>query len=104
MSMIYNVPADTREKEKIIGGLLTIGQFAWIVGGFVLGLASIAGVYILTKTAIIAVPIGIMFACSGLPFAFYKKNGVPLPIYLIRKSRFKRKNHKLINKRNLKNF
>lgn len=104
MSMVYNVPADTREKEKIIGGLLTIGQFAWLVGGFILGLASLAGVYLLTGTAFIAAPVGIMFACSGLPFAFYKKNGVPLPTYLVRKSRFKKKKHKLINKRDLKSF
>ena len=104
MSMVYNVPADTREKEKIIGGLLTIGQFGWIVGGFLLGLASFAGVYLLTGAVIIAGPVGIMFAASGLPFAFYKINGVPLPVYLIRKSKFKKKNHKLINKRDLKSF
>lgn len=104
MSAIYNVPADTREKEKIIGGLLTIGQFAWIVCGFLLGLASLAGMYILTKSAYIAAPIGMMFACSGLPFAFAKKNGVPLPVYLVRKARFKKKTHKLINKRDLTTF
>lgn len=104
MSKSYNVPADVREKEKIIGGLLTIGQFCWIVGGFVLGLASLAGIYLITKSFILAGPIGIMFACSGLPFAFYKKNGVDLPVYLVRKARFKKKNHKLINKRNLNNF
>lgn len=104
MSMVHNVPADTREKEKIIGGLLTIGQFIWILGGFLLGLASLAGVYLLTGTFVIAAPVGIMFTCSGLPFAFYKKNGVPLPVYLVRKSKFKKKNHKLINRRDLKNF
>lgn len=104
MSMVYNVPADVREKEKIIGGLLTIGQFAWVIGGFLLGLASLAGIYILTKTFIIAGPVGLMFSCSGLPFAFYKKNGVDLPVYLIRKSKFKKKKHKLINKRDLSGF
>lgn len=102
--MIQNVPADVREKEKIIGGMLTIGQFAWVIGGFVLGLASLAGLYMLTKTFLIAGPVGLMFACSGLPFAFYKKNGVDLPIYLIRKSKFKKKKHKLINKRDLREF
>ena len=102
--MIHNVPADVREKEKIIGGMLTIGQFGWVIGGFILGLASLAGLYMLTKTFLIAGPVGLMFACSGLPFAFYKKNGVDLPVYLIRKRKFKKKKHKLINKRDLKEF
>lgn len=104
MSMVYNVPADVREKEKIIGGLFTLGQFAWIGGGVLLGLASLAGMYLLTDTFVIAGPVGLMFACSGLPFAFYKKNGVDLPIYLVRKAKFKRKTKKLINKRNVKSF
>ena len=104
MSMVYSVPADVREKEKIIGGLLTLGQFAWVGGGVLLGLASLAGMYMMTGTFIIAGPVGLMFACSGLPFAFYKKNGVDLPVYLVRKAKFKRKSKKLINKRNLSSF
>ena len=104
MSMVYSVPADVREKEKIIGGLFTLGQFAWIGGGVLLGLASLAGMYMMTGTFVIAGPVGLMFACSGLPFALYKKNGVDLPVYLIRKARFKRKSKKLINKRNISSF
>jgi hypothetical protein len=104
MSRVYNVPADVREKEKIIGGLLTLGQFLWIAGGFLLGLAALAGIYMTTKTFAIAAPVGIMFATTGLPFAFYKKNGVELPIYIVRKIKFNRKQQKLINKRNLNNF
>lgn len=104
MSMVYNVPADVREKEKIIGGLFTLGQFAWIGGGVLLGLASLAGMYIMTGTFTIAGPVGLMFACSGLPFAFYKKNGVELPVYIVRKAKFKRKTKKLINKRDSKSF
>ena len=104
MSVVYNVPADVREKEKIIGGLFTLGQFAWIGGGVLLGLASLAGMYIMTGTFMIAGPVGLMFACSGLPFAFYKKNGVELPVYIVRKAKFKRKTKKLINKRNTKSF
>jgi hypothetical protein len=104
MSRTYNVPADVREKEKIIGGLLTLGQFLWIAGGFLLGLAALAGIYMTTKTFVLAVPVGIMFATTGLPFAFYKKNGVELPVYIIRKIKFNRKTHKLINKRTFKDF
>lgn len=100
MARIYNVPADVREKEKIIGGLLTIGQGAWLMGGFVLGLGSFAGVYLLTKMVPLALIISFPIACTGAPFAFFKKNGVPLPTYIIRKIKFNRKSHKLINKRN----
>lgn len=101
MSRVYTVPADIREKEKIIGGLLTIGQGAWLMGGFILGLGSFAGVYLLTKMVPLAIIVALPTACTGIPFAFFKKNGVPLPTYIIRKHKFNKKSHKLINKRNI---
>lgn len=101
MGRIYNVPADVREKEKIIGGILTIGQGAWLMGGFVLGLGSFAGVYLLTKIVPLAIIVGFPNACLGVPFAFIKKNGVPLPTYIVRKYKFNKKSHKLINRRNV---
>ncbi|MBQ3420511.1 MAG: PrgI family protein [Romboutsia sp.] len=73
MSRIHNVPADVREKEKIVGGLLTIGQFAWVLAGFLLGLASLAGTFLLTKSLWLSIPVGAMFSLTGLPFAFFKK-------------------------------
>lgn len=99
MAKIYSVPADVREKEKIIGGLLTIGQGAWLMGGFVLGLGSFAGTYLLTKFVPLAIMTGFPVALTGVPFAFFKKNGVPLPTYIVRKIKFNKKNHHLINKR-----
>ena len=101
MARIYNVPADVREKEKIIGGLLTIAQGAWLMGGFVLGLGSFAGTYLLTGMVPLAIIVGLPTACFGVPFAFFKKNGIPLPTYIVRKFKFKRKVHKLINKRDI---
>lgn len=101
MSRIYNVPADVREKEKIIGGLLTLGQGAWLMGGFVLGLGSFAGVYLLTKMVPLAIIVGLPTACTGVPFAFFKKNEVSLPVYIVRKYKFNKKSHKLINKRDV---
>lgn len=100
MSRIYTVPADVREKEKIIGGMLTLSQGAWLMGGFILGLGSFAGVYILTNMVPLAIIALLPTACTGIPFAFFKKNGVPLPIYIVRKVKFNKKSHKLINKRN----
>lgn len=102
MARTYGVPADVREKEKIIGGLLTIGQFGWCVAGFLIGLASFAGTFLLIRSMAISAMIGIPLAFSGLPFAFYKKNGVPLPIYIVRKIQFKSKTHKLPNQRMVK--
>ena len=104
MSRVYTVPADVREREKIIGGILSMAQFVWVIAGFLVGLASLSGVYLLTRTFVLAAPIGIMFACSGLPFAFYKKNGVEWPVYIKRKIQHSRKTHKLINKRKASEF
>lgn len=100
MSRVYNVPADIREKEKIIGGILTFSQGVWLMAGFALGLGSFAGVYLLTKFVPLALLVGLPNACAGIPFAFFKKNGVSLPTYIVRKIKFNKKNHKLINKRN----
>lgn len=99
MGRIYNVPADVREKEKIIGGILTMAQGMWLMGGFVLGLGAFAGVYVLTRAVPLALIVGLPNACLGMPFAFIKKNGVPLPTYLFRKYKFNKKSHKLINRR-----
>ena len=101
MARIYNVPADVREKEKIIGGLLTIAQGAWLMGGFILGLGSFAGTYMFTGMVPLAIITGLPIACTGIPFAFFKKNGIPLPTNIVRKYKFKRKSHKLINKRDV---
>lgn len=99
MSRAYVVPADVREKEKIIGGILTIGQFGWCIGGFLIGLASFAGTFLLVRNLTISAMVGLPLVFSGLPFAFYKKRNVPLPIYIMRKFQFKSKNHKLPNQR-----
>ena len=38
MAKTYEMPPDTSEKEKAIGGILTFVQFGWLVGGLVIGL------------------------------------------------------------------
>ena len=101
MARVYNVPADVREKEKIIGGLLTLSQGAWLMGGFILGLGSFAGVYLLTKIVPLAIIAGLPTACTGVPFTWRKKNGVALPTYIVRKYKFNKKSHKLMNKRDV---
>lgn len=96
---IYSVPPDTREKEKIIGGLLNINQFLWLLGGLVLGAVFFAVVYKLTGFVGLSAFIGILFASAGLPFAFYKKKEYTLYQYLYYKHKFKKKTKKLPNAR-----
>lgn len=95
---IYNIPPNTNEKEKVIGGVLTLNQFFWIVGG--IGLGSI--IFFTLFKFIGAVPaalIALIFAVSGIPFALYKKNELTLFKYIILKRTFKKKQKKLPNKR-----
>ena len=86
MARMYKVSADTSEKEKIIGGILTIYQGGWIVLGI-----------------FISVPPGTAFA---VVFAFYKKEQLSFATYLLYQYAFRRKTKKLINtltfKQNLK--
>lgn len=97
MARLYKVSADTSEKEKIIGGILTIHQGGWIV----LGLFISGGIFFLFNllfppilSLFIAAPPGIAFA---LIFAFYKKEQLSFATYLLYRYAFRRKTKKLIN-------
>lgn len=95
---LYVVPPDMKEKEKIVGGVLTIAQFAWLMLGLVVTGAIFALLFGLMKgyALILALPPGLAL---GLPFAFYKKEELTLFRYLYLKSRHKRKNKSLPNKK-----
>jgi len=98
MSRNYDVPPDTSEKEKAIGGILTFVQFGWLIGGLVIGLLVFLLFYLPTKSykvgGIFAVPVALI----GVPFAFYKKYEMPLLKYLMVKRKFEAKTKQLINK------
>lgn len=87
------------EKEKIIGGILNLNQFFWVLGGLVLGASVFALVFSLTKIAGLSLFVGAVFCLSGTPFALYKKNGLTLFEYLTRKRKFKKKVKHLPNQR-----
>ena len=106
VARMYKVSADTSEKEKIIGGILTIYQGGWIV----LGIFISGGIFFLANILLppilslfIAVPPGTAFA---VVFAFYKKEQLSFATYLLCQYAFRRKTKKLINtltfKQNLK--
>ena len=46
----YYIPPTIKEKEKVIGGILTIGQFLFLIVGLVIGLVLGVLLYTLTKS------------------------------------------------------
>lgn len=91
----YTVPPDINEKEKIIGGILNINQFFWLLGGFILG----AVMFIITFPLLgkFSLVIGGIFALTGVPFVIIKPKGLTLYEYLKRKQKFKKKTKHLPN-------
>lgn len=98
----YRMPADLNEKDKVIGGILTIAQALWVVPGIILALIVFALVGKTLKVFAI-IPCALAFS-TCLPFVFYKVGGVPLPTYIMRKHKFKQKNKVLPNIREDFNF
>ena len=99
MPRSYKMSADTSEKEKIIGGILTAAQGGWLGGGFVI---SASLLMLLTHGASLPAPVALLFALPpgmafGLTFAFYKKKELTLWQYITLKYRFKKKEKILLN-------
>ena len=93
----YSVPPDMNEKEKIIGGVLDIGQFLWILGGLLIGAVVFVILFpIFNKYSLI---FAMIFGSSGIPFVVIKIEGLTLFEYYKRKRRFDKKTQKLPNKR-----
>ena len=98
MARNYEIPPDTSEKEKAIGGILTFGQFGWLIGGVVIALLVFVVIYLITRVEVVSIIFAIPFALLGVPFAFYKKYEMTLLKYLITKKRFDMKIKNLTNK------
>lgn len=97
VSNMYKVSADTSEKEKAVGGIMTFNQAGWIVLGIVISgvlFISLAQILPSILALIIAAPPG---AVLGLVFAFYKKGELPFCTYLMYLHKFKKKNKFLVN-------
>lgn len=92
----YIVPPDMKEKEKVIGGLLDLNQFFWVLGGLGLG-ATVFALLFNIVGGTLALIVGFAFCFSGVPFAFYKKKDLTLFQYLTYKRKFKKKKKKLPN-------
>lgn len=95
----YPVPITIEEKERVIGGILTFGEFGYLVGGGLIGLVVFIALSPISK--IIGVIFGVIVGLIGVPFAFYRPHGYTLVKYWKYKKEFNKKNKKLPNKRNL---
>ncbi len=98
--MNYKIPPDIRGKSKVIGGIFTVTQLLFLVGGAISGGLFGIGAYNLSKSAIFAVIIGVVFAVPWIPFAFVKKHefgDIELFTYLKYKLMFKHSNKEYLN-------
>lgn len=95
----YYIPPTIKDKEKIIGGILTLGQFMFLIVGLVIGLVLGVLLYTLTKSIEIAIIAILAGLATGVPFAFYRKNGLTLTQYIKYKKRFIMKEKKLPKRR-----
>lgn len=96
---VYQVPPDTKEKEKVIGGILNWTQFFWLLAGFVTGMALAFLAFAGTRSIFLSVVLAIIAFGLSVPFALVKKMEMPLFTYLRRKHALKKKTKKLINMR-----
>ena len=84
---MYKIPADTKEKEKVIGGILTMAQFLVLAVGLGLGLSLFVIFWLLTKNIFVGLFFFILGIGVAMPFAFYKKKHLSFMEYL----KFRRK-------------
>lgn len=94
----YDMPADTREKEKSIGGVLTFAQGGCIGGGVIAGFGAMLAFAKITGSIIIGIIFFIPFPIIGAILAFKKKMDMPIYKYWVLKRKFNTKTKKLVHK------
>lgn len=95
MAITYQMPPDTSEDEKIVGGILDKSQLGWVVlGGGVGAFFTIPLFQYLSLASILffVPPFGV-----GVYFALKKVEGMTLFKYLIYKHKFKKKTKGYVN-------
>lgn len=94
---MYKIPADTKEKEKVIGGVITMEQFLWLGGGLVIGLLMFIGAWVITTNIFVGLFFFVAGIAMALPFAFYKKKHLTFFNYLKYKRQLTKRNVYLPN-------
>lgn len=95
MARVYSMPPDTNEKEKIIGGIITLEQGFYIAAGFICEI--IIALVLFRFLRFFAFILGIPFVVYGFIFALKKVDNIPYPKYLKLKNKFKHKIKYYIN-------
>lgn len=91
----YIIPPDINEKEKVIGGILNINQFFWLLGGLLIGAVVFVLLYpLFNRFSLIFAGI---VSLSGIPFALIKIKDLTFYEYFKRKKLFERKTKYLPN-------
>lgn len=94
----YSMPPDTSAKEKLVGGLLDLGQLLFLLGGLAIGLA--IGFLFKTFAGMPGLVVGLIPGIIlGLVFGFVKIKGLSLLQYIRLKKKHKLKTKKLPNVR-----
>ena len=92
---VYNMPPDTREKEKIVGGILDLYHLVWIALGIILyGLQAFLLFGLLSYVCLVT---GLVFVAWGFVFALKKKDDMPYSTYLRYKFKFNKKTWYYVN-------
>jgi hypothetical protein len=95
MAQIYSMPPDTNEKEKIIGGIFTIGQTLWIAGGC--GIAVMIALALFRFIGAFVIVFCIPPVIAGFVFALKRVGEYSLPKYLYLKHKYDNKIKYYIN-------
>lgn len=95
MANVHNMLPDTREREKIVGGILDSVQLFWIALGFILYIIFVFIFFKLLRG--FAFFFGIPLIVFGFVFALKKVNDMSLAKYLKYKKRYKKTVHYYIN-------
>ena len=96
----YSIPPDMREKSKIVGGIFTISQTAFLAVGVALGLITGTVLIRLGVHFVIAIILGILIAVPFVPFAFVRKadyGNIELAQYYLYKFQYSKSNKKWVN-------
>lgn len=86
----YAIPPDIREKEKVVGGILTVSQTILIAVGGALSFVLVQGIFKLSNNIVLAL-LGLLPMIPTLFLALYKKHDygdMELTQYLIFKWKF----------------
>lgn len=96
----YQIPPDINEKEKVIGGVLTVSQLVAIIVFAVLGGVSALIIFRAANKPILALIVGIIILIPGLYLGFKKEHrlgDMEEFEYLMIKRRFKKERKRYPN-------